>query len=552
MTTATLIGRGLRHYWRWHLSLVTGVALASAILSGSLVVGDSVRATLQNIGDERLGRAEIAVLGGERFLTVETLERIDAPMVAPLLMTIGTIANEDGSRRANAVSVIGVDDRFWAFGTDGAPPSGWGDERAIALNDVLAQRLGIGAGDTVLVRAEVPSAISRDAPLSGSTEDTETTATLRGAVSAVVDAAHFGRFGLRNEQAAAANVFVPLSTLQQRLDQAGRANLALVGGAATASVDAGLEASWTPADASLKVRELPGSGEWEINSTRIFIDEATTGAVGRAVGGAGVQGSLTYLVNSLESGGGATPYSMVAAVDPARRSLFGDRPPGDGEIFITQWLADDRGIGVGDRLTLRYLVAGISRELVEKSATFEVVRVLPMDHPEVTPDWMPDFPGVADVENCRDWDPGFAIDLDRIQDEDEEYWDAYKGTPKAFLPLAAGQQLWANRFGDLTALRFPLSTIDEAALASGLRDEIDLSDLGIVVRDVRGMASAAVDQSMDFGGLFAAMGFFLVVAALVLAGLLFAFSIERRSDQIGLLLAVGLRAKLVRRRWSSP
>ena len=40
-----------------------------------------------------------------------------------------------------------------------------------------------------------------------------------------------------------------------------------------------------------------------------------------------------------------------------------------------------------------------------------------------------------------------------VRDKDEVYWDEYKATPKAFIPLRTGKSLWKNRFGDLTSIR---------------------------------------------------------------------------------------------------
>ncbi len=47
MSLFTFILSSARHYWRGHLGLVLGAFFASAILSGSLLVGDSVRASLR-------------------------------------------------------------------------------------------------------------------------------------------------------------------------------------------------------------------------------------------------------------------------------------------------------------------------------------------------------------------------------------------------------------------------------------------------------------------------------------------------------------------------
>src|SRR5947207_14975912 len=66
---------------------------------------------------------------------------------------------------------------------------------------------------------------------------------------------------------------------------------------------------------------------------------------------------------------------------------------------------------------------------------------------------MPDFPGIEKADSARDWDAGFPL-VHKIRPRDEEYWKKYRGTPKAFVTLAAGQKLWGNRFGNLTAVRF--------------------------------------------------------------------------------------------------
>lgn len=547
MTATKLVLRGVHHYWKWHLSLVFGVALASAVLSGSLVVGDSVKATLRKVAAQRLGDARVAMVGGERFFT-EGL--VGATMggqggevfAAPVFVLRGTVANAVGDLRVNGVNIVGVDDRFWKFGDSGLPPQGWdaSADRPV-LNDALAARLQLGAGDTILVRAESPSALSRDAPLSGSTEDSKTTTVFRKEVAAVVGAGGFGRFSLRNEQAVPLNIFVPLAFLQEKTDREGHCNLAIFGGSDSLNasrVKASADSVWGLDDAALELRELEGSDEWELHSSRVFLGDATVVAAGKATGEK-VQGVLTYLMNALVSDQGSTPYSMVAAVDPGRVGLI---PEGmhDDQIVVTRWLADDLGVGVGDSVTLKYFISGKGRTLQEQGETFSVAKILPMDHPEVVPGWMPDFPGVSDTDNCRDWDPGFMVDFDRIRDKDEDYWDVYKGTPKAFVTLAAGQRLWRNRFGELTALRFPGAVTTRGAFESALRVELSLETLGFGFLDIAGDAEAAADQSQNFGVLFSALGFFLVLAALVLAGLLFAFSIDRRAGQIGMMRAVGI------------
>jgi putative ABC transport system permease protein len=160
---------------------------------------------------------------------------------------------------------------------------------------------------------------------------------------------------------------------------------------------------------------------------------------------------------------------------------------------------------------------------------------------------MPDFPGLADAEHCRDWNPGVSIDLDRIRDRDEEYWNTYRGTPKAFVSLTAAQRMWRNRFGALTAIRYPAGTVSPGDISAGIVSDLPPAALGLVVQPVRHQGLLAGSQGVDFGQLFLGLSFFIVIAALLLMGLLFVFSIEYRTRETGVLRALGFTVKQVRR-----
>ena len=42
---------------------------------------------------------------------------------------------------------------------------------------------------------------------------------------------------------------------------------------------------------------------------------------------------------------------------------------------------------------------------------------------------------ITEASDLVGWDPPFEIDLGLIRPEDEAYWDEYRTTPKAFIPL---------------------------------------------------------------------------------------------------------------------
>lgn len=549
MTLFQFILSSARHYWRGHLGLLLGAFLASAILSGSLLVGDSVRASLRRVAELRLGKVQTGLLGGDRWFTAALAEKTGA---VPMIIAAGSASAATGKVRVNGAQVLGVEAGFWKLSVSGQALALAKSE--VALNEPLARKLGVAVGDTVLVRLERPSAISRDAPLSGSTNQD---VSLRRKVGHIVKAEDFGAFQLIASQITPDTVFVGLEDLQVQIEMDGKVNAAL--SAQAALLSAPLDQNKTLEDLGLKLTRVAGARkEWELSTSRVFMDRSLATKLLEREGSYGV---LTYLVNGLKSAKGGTPYSMITAVaaDQMKGSQLGvlgseffvpsssptSLPPAEG-IVITQWLAEDQKLVIGDEVEVFYFVVGLGRELKQQSAQFTVRGILPMTDPEVTRAWTPEFPGVSDVDNCRDWEPGIPMDMKAIRDQDEKYWDDYKGTPKGFISLASGQKLWANRFGNLTAIRFPDGGEDEAKIRAEILSRLQLADIGLVPRQFKTDADAAAKGSVDFGGLFIGLSFFLIAAALVFAALLFLFNLERRSAQVGLLMALGWRQQQVR------
>ncbi len=546
MTAFRLILSSLFHY-RWiNLSVLGGVALTSAILSGALVVGDSVKESLRRNAAARLSKIGPVMLGGERFFSVSLADRIATGLggeavVAPVLQITGTASNREGGRRVNQVQILGVDERFWKLSNRGEVPEGFADERWIAVNEPLASRIGAGVDDTLIVRVEIPGALSKDAPLSG---ESEQTTPFTAAITNVLKGEDFGLYSLKAEQVPPATIFLRRERLEAILEQSGRANLILgEAGLDAAAFSVAAEKNWSLDDLQLKVSPADENGVSRIVSSRVFFD----GVIVRALEKIAEINSpvLTYLATDIGSGKNHTPYSMVSGVGPELNGIVGPELS-DEEIILSQWLADDLSAKPGDKVSLVYNVVGTGRALVEQSRTFTVAGIKPIGEAGWDQSWTPEFPGIFDVDGLDDWEPGIPIDRDRIRDKDDEFWDQYKATPKAFVSLGAARAMWANRFGDATAVRFRLKE-SEPPLVDQLRPHLKLTDLGMAFRDLPAEAKAAVANSFDFGALFASMSFFLIVAALVLASLVFVFGIEQRSPQIGLLLAMGFTRSRVRR-----
>jgi len=539
MTTCSLVLNSFRFYARSHVGTLLGVALGAMVLVGAMLVGESVRGSLRDMAEARLGRVELALPSNDRLFRAELADQLRAELgtdTAALLQLPGTAKRPSGETRANNVVVMGVNEAFWKLALE-QPEFTEIPEDSIVLNERLAKQLDVKKGNMVNLRVHNPSQLSRDAPMAPIEDSTASLAQLE--VLAIVSDAEFGRFSLQASQVPPYNAFVSLGQLQEAIEKPAMANLMLVGQAqspakspTTDQAQAALARHWQLADAQAQLLQLPDGKGIELRSPRVFLDPPLAKAALEVSTEA--TEVLTYFVNKIQLGDNATPYSMVAALD-------GFAP---GTIWLNQWTADDLQARVGDEVELSYYTVGTMRQLEERTAKFTVGGIIAMDDPRADRTLMPEFPGMTDSANCADWDTGFPMDLDAIRDKDEDYWDQYKGTPKAFISLASGQEFWSNRFGDLTAVRFA-STDDKAALGQELLAKLNPIDTGLTFRDIRGQADDSVSNSMDFGLLFMGFSFFLIASALMLISLLFQFTMEKRTRETGILLAVGIPAKRV-------
>jgi len=553
MIRRDLVRRGVVYYWRTNLAVVLGVATAVAVLAGALLVGDSVRGSLRDLVLARIGRTDRAIVstGFFREALGDDLARDGALAgAAPLVAVEGTVSDQASGRRASRVLVYGVDDRFWRFhGVTGVSgPSG----RDALLSQALASDIGAAVDNAVLVRIERPSAIPIES-LHGRKEDAGRT--LRLDVRAVLSAADLGEFSLSPRQGAVRAVFVPLARIQQDLEMRGRVNTLLIANGASAD-NAALErlvrARFAVEDVGLTTRVVGDAVA--VESAAGLLDAPRAMAVDAAAQNSGVrpQPVLTYLANTMRSGERQIPYSLVTAIDLRAIGVAVDATAANRPIVLNDWAARDLAVKPGDPLSLEYFVWEDPGRLVTRSADFTVAAVVPIAGPAADRDLTPVYPGISEAATFSDWDPPFPVELKRVRKIDEQYWEQYRTTPKAFVPFEVGQALWGSRYGDRTSVRLRPAGGASAADAAGrvrtlLRDAIDPMAMGLTLVDVRGGGLSASRGATDFGEYFTYFSFFLVAAALLLAVLFFRLAVEQRAREVGLLRAVGFSTPRVRR-----
>jgi ABC-type lipoprotein release transport system permease subunit len=210
MTLLRIIFASLLHHWRTSAAVALGVAAATAVLTGALVVGDSVRGSLRHLTLDRLGRIDEALIV-DRFFREELVAELAAEpkfhalyasAQPAILFPSATVQTQGtGSRRlAAGVTVLGTYPAFWSLGDAARKPKKAPGAGEIILNTPLAEELNAKVGDTLVVRFGKADQIPADSPLGRRTDRVASLAELK--VIEIIPAESLGRFGLAPSQVA--------------------------------------------------------------------------------------------------------------------------------------------------------------------------------------------------------------------------------------------------------------------------------------------------------------------------------------------------------------
>lgn len=311
-----------------------GVAAATAVVIGALVVGDSVRGSLRQLVLQRLSNT-VAFLQSRHFFDPQTLEQIDVSSVDPSLSLTPVILlrncsaefrGESDWGRASKVQVLGIDDHFINSLDSQSqlelnPPPGI-DE--VYINQSLAVQLNAKVGDEITLRLTQDSGIPADNPL-GRRDDGPVNLP-RQKVVGILSNDRIGGLQLQSSQEAVLNAFTSIEGIQDILDVQGRVNAGLVMTSEPSQRADQQELVWTDSlnrllrpkieDFGLQldhhVRVFPdpdrretGDQEpttlfeyYQISSKELLIDETTTAVIIDSIAGYLPYRMMTYLSNA--------------------------------------------------------------------------------------------------------------------------------------------------------------------------------------------------------------------------------------------------------------
>ncbi|MCY4570616.1 MAG: FtsX-like permease family protein [Candidatus Poribacteria bacterium] len=569
-----------KYFWQIHLIVALCTAVATGVLAGALIVGDSVRGSLRSITKERLGTIQHALLA-DRFFPPDVLDRQNT--VSAVLLN-GTVVAPQTQTRASRVNIIGVTDNFFTFWAGSAAPRLDKTDKqpfnAIVINESLQKELNVQVGDTLLVNVPQAAAIHPEFLL-GARDASEAIQSLRLVVSEIVPTENAGRFSLRAHQSLPLNAFIALPVLQKVLGQGNRINALFT--AETAPISSN--------DLALSIDaldlEIQEHGTYfDVQSQQyllkpIFSDFALTVAAENRIS---TLPTLTYLANTISANGRTVPYSTIVALpidkgefsELLNRSVTGSEnqarnemeedsqtsnavayPQGileNPEIILNTWTATDLGVEVGDEISVAYYRVGAGEEYITETALFRLKGILPIEGITADRDLIPTFPGIHETADMSEWESPFPIDYTLIRSKDEAYWDEYGATPKAFISLETGKQLWRNRFGDLTAIRMGIAPNSDLQATRTLFEteflkKIQPEQIGFQFVSLQTDGLQASAGATDFGMLFSSLSAFIIIAVALLVGMLFRIGVEQRSREIGILQAVGYPLTKIRRRF---
>lgn len=593
LTRTRLVWRNLRYHARGNLALLLGVAVGSAVLTGALLVGDSLRGSLRAQVERQLNGVVAAALL-PRPVRADLADELPG-RVAPVLLLRGSVqttGDTADARYLGRVTVLGVDERFAPPGITGV---NWRDDRRrrvgqgiyppVVLSAPVAARLGVGLGDRIRLGIEYLSGLPRTSSFARRDTD-EVTRTEELEVAAVLppDAAE-NEFRLTPDLAAPLNVFVPIATVSRLAtgDPTPAATALLAREAMPVDeLNAALWQRLRAEDFGLKLREIPrrfGAGGYvSVESAELILGPATSAGVLAAARQLGLRAEPTvvYVADTLAAGDREIPYPVIAGVNPAAEPPLGPfLPPGvtslaDDEVILLEW---DRsplnGLPIGTRLRLTYYHPDVEGEGQLETAELTLRgyvsfrRESPNYRPATRdPNLTPEIAGVTDARaNLYDWDRPPVLPNERIRQRVPDkhprgvFFTVHRATPMAYVTLATARRLFQGRLGSDTSVRVAPATGEplEVTLAR-LEEELPRHltppagpASGFAFEPVRDRLREAGRGGTDFGGLFLGFSLFLIAAALMLVGLLFRLFVERRAKELGLLLAAGFAVGQVRR-----
>ena len=509
MNFSKLIKQNILHYISFYKLIAAAVLIAIAVITGSLMVGESVRSTLVKRVSERLGETETILFSKNSFIEKSIVESSLFEGKGRAILLVNGFISDAG--RLIPVMVWGVDDMDI--------PSG-----SVKANAALASELTVSSGEDIVLRLPATGMVP-----SGSlfvTGNYTTSARLK--LSGIVAIGNGGNMNLKNEQVIPYNIFIDRSELASTLQIDGKVNLVLHSNHLSAK---DLNSIWTPQLSGISVNASDDFSE--VVSDRVFIQQEAVETI--CNDNPKANRLFSYMANSIEVSGESIPYSFVTAVDKYKGRMLKNN-----ELILSDYSAQRLNAHIGDMVRMTYYTSADLKTLSVDTLYGRVAAIVPLAELFADKTLSAEFPGLSDVEKCTDWDSDLPINMDLITKEDEDYWEKYRSTPKIIVSYDAVSKDWSNTYGSATAIRIESSDLV-------ITDGLNASMFGMQVIHPREVGMNAAVGGVDFASLFLSLGFFIILSAILLMLVPLSEMIFRRKGDITLWSSLGYSNKRISR-----
>jgi len=569
MNFQRLSWKGILHYRATGLLICIGIVIASATLTGSLVVGDSVRGSLQDTVLGRLGNIDVAIFS-TNLVPVSLMNHLNASSkfrqsyshVVPVLQSIGNAVNLNTNQALPHINLIGIKPDFpLAYPSFRAPIP---HERDVVVNETVANALDLHVGDALMIHIPSMSAVPTDS-LFGRRSKEDATRSLRVVVSAILPG-NEGDFSLTASTGPTEDMYISREWLRMLIgENEDCANLFLLvkspsGGDNDArAVKSALERYAQLSDFGLNIAGNTAHRYLNLQTDSIVMDNKVVQAAQETARDCGAYSTLSsiYLATQVSDTQNRKTlhYLVVAGVGDG----LGISCP-DNEILLNSWAYKRLLPKPGVTLNVRYLAPDWMGTYQLRSLSLRYSGLTDNTGEGYDNGLVPTVPGITDEESIANWNPPFPINLGVVTPDDEAYWHDYRAAPKAFASLDTVKSMWLEGSMDsmkqwvtgVLVMPRPIQGIVKQSpftvqemhtlkekYTPALLHRLVEDNAGLSVLPVRQLALKAANGSTDFGGLFLGLGFFLVIASLLFSGVLMRLSAERRVSEAGTLLSLG-------------
>ena len=573
MTWSKLAWHGICYHWRSYISLALALSVACGVLTGALLVGDSLRKGLEEIGQRRsAGVASVATLS--RPLPMVVVDHMN-DLVVPVLHVRGSVtASSNGIVRfAAGIQIWGIDNRGESlFGLSEWSTLWDGREYYIVISKRLADRLELYHGQRITLSAERLSVMPRNTLLARRSFD-DTVATATFIVAGIVpDDSPASEFAITPRLDAPLNVYVPLRALGELLEGdetvSPLVNILLSTNPDTNAITERLRSHLRLEHYGLRLRYTYRTQSWlwwsfqdyiNIESDRMIFEDDISNRIINIISSCDfiVEPTLVYLVESIKYDNYEIPYPIIAGVNPDAKPPLGPihtvngRTIQNDEIALLDWndsplknLSSDKNI----ELTITYYHPEVEGEGKLETTRLQFCGYIPMSGNGGDRYLTPLVRGITDQgTHPRDWDRPPQLTNAKVRekiragDVHDRFWQQYGPMPKAFVNLSTARKLFSSRYGSTTSIR--VATSDAQKIERLLLDQLDPRMMGMGFESLNQLISNASKGVELFSILFLSFSIFLIISSLLLIILIYRLTIERRSSEIGLLLSMGFRKR---------